>query len=286
MIIFFKVKFACMKKSFIVLILLLIPQVVLAGTISLTTSVSTDMMTEESTITHIELLNSGDESALGVQISLLTENFETDTISVGELRPNKPFEGDFDINLKGDINQGRYPIPVLVDYTDANGYPFSSVSPAFLVYKTPTTSKISGLISEVSLSGKESKKLTLSVRNLDDTEHDVDVKLILPREINVLDGEKTVSVGSKQEKSLDFEVSSLSAISGSTYAILASMEYDDDLHYTSFANGIIRINGESKTQESEHTSTLAYIVLFISIVFILVYAYPKYIKRGEKIEKK
>ena len=81
--------------------------------------------------------------------------------------------------------------------------------------------------------------------------------------------------------------SSLSVISGSTYAVLASIEYEDDMHYTSFANGIIRINGETASkQESEGISTLAYVILFISIIFILIYAYQKYIKRGKKIEKR
>lgn len=276
-----------MKKLFIILVLLLIPHIVSAGSISLTTSVSTDIMTEKITDMHVKLLNSGDESAYDVQISLLSEKFRKDKIFVGELKPNEPFEGDFNITLMGEINPGKYPIPVLVDYADANGYPFSSVSPAFIVYKTPTTARISGLIPEISLSGKESKKLTLSIKNLDDVEHDLDVKLILPREIKVVDDKKTTSIDSKQEKSLDFEVSSLSAISGSTYAIIALIEYDDNnSHYTSFANGIIKIDGGSETKKPEMTSTLAYVVLFISIIIVLIYAYPKYIKRGKKVEKK
>ena len=277
-----------MKGLMILLILLLIPYPVLAGVISLTTTISTDIMTEDATKIHVKLLNSGDEPAHNVQLSLLTESFNANPILVGELNPNEPFEGDFKVTLTEKILPGSYPIVVLTDYADANGYPFSSVSPSSIVYKTQTVSKVSGLIQEVSLAGKESKKVTLSIRNLDDVEHDVDVKLMLPRGIKVVDGENKISVGSKQEKSLDFEVSSLSAISGSTYAVVASIEYEDELHYSSFVNGIIRIDGGAKqeTQKSEGTSTLAYVVLFISIIFVLIYAYPKYIKRGKKIEKK
>jgi len=242
-------------------------------------------MTEDVTKIHVKLLNSGDEAAHNVKLSLLATGFSANPIFVGKLNPNDPFEEDFDVTLTEEILPGNYPVVILTDYADANMYPFSSVFSSSIVYKTPTVSRISGIMREVSLTGKESKKLTLSIRNLDDKEHDVDVKLILPREIKAVDGEKTISIGSKQEKSLDFEVSSLSAISGSTYAILASMEYEDEFHYSSFANGIIRIDGGATPKESEGTSTLAYIVLFILMIFVSIYAYPKYIKRGKKVEK-
>ena len=277
-----------MKKLTVLFIFLLILCPVSAGVISLRTTVTSDILTKDKTVVKVEILNLGDESAYDVQISLVTEDFTTDKINIKELKPNEPFEGILNVTLKKTIIEGKYPVVVLVGYADANGYPFSSVSPTFIVYKTPSTSKVSGLIPEISLTGKESKKLTLSMRNLDDEEHDLNVKLILPREIKVVDDEKKFSIGPKDEESLDFEVSSLSAISGSTYAILASMEYEDeDLHYTSFANGIIRIDGgTTPKQEPEETSTLAYIVLFISIVFVLIYAYPKYIRRGKKLEWK
>jgi hypothetical protein len=254
----------------------------------LTTTVSSDIITGKTGSIYIKLTNSGNEAAYDVRISLLTNILETETILVGRLNTNEPVEKEFKIIIDKTISPGKYPVVVLVDYADANSYPFSSVSPVFIIYKNQTTAKISGLIPEIGLSGKESKKLTLSLRNLDDKDHDVDVKLILPREIKAVDSEKKISVGSKQEKSLDFEVSSLSAISGSTYAVLASIEYEENsLYYSSFANGVIKIDGgsEPKTQETEKTSTLAYVVLFISICFVLIYAYQKYIKRGKKVEK-
>jgi len=276
------------KKLTVLLILLLTLHPVSAGVISLRTTVRTDVLTESSTKVNMELENLGDESAYDIRVSLITDTFKTDESSISELIPNEPLKIVLNATLTETIAKGKYPAFVLVDYTDANGYPFSSVSPTFIVYETQTASKVSGLIHEISLTSKESKKLTLSIRNLDDNEHDVDVKLILPREIKVDDREKTIKVGPKQEKSSEFEVSSLSAIPGSTYAVVASLEYEDkDLHYSSVANGIIRIDGGTvKKQVSEETSTLAYIVLFISIIFVLIYAYQKYIKRGKKFEWK
>ncbi len=48
-----------MKKLLIILVLLLIPFPVLAGTISLTTSVSSDIITGNTGSVHVKLLNSG-----------------------------------------------------------------------------------------------------------------------------------------------------------------------------------------------------------------------------------
>ncbi len=237
-----------MKKIILVFMFLLIPQPVLAGVISLTTTISTDIMTENVTRVSVKLLNSGDESAHNVQISLLTENFQSDPIFVGDLSPNNPFEGDSTLSLIREISPGNYPLVVLVDYADANGYPFSSVSPTSIVYETPTVSKVSGVMGELSLTGKETKTLKLTLRNLDDFSHDVNVKLVLPRELKVSDGEKTISLQPKEENELGFEVSSFSALSGSSYVILAPIEYDyENLHYSSITRGMINIGEDGST---------------------------------------
>lgn len=254
------------KIHIIVLILLLIPHLVLAGVISLTTTVSTDIMTEDNTEMHVRLLNSGDEPAYDVQTSLITENFESKPLFVGKLNLNEPFEGNINLTLKESIKPGKYPVPVLVDYADANGYPFSSVSPSFIVYKTQTTSRISGNIPELSLTGKEKKELILYIQNLDDVEHDVNVELILPRELKVVDNKRSILIDSKEEKKLSFEVSSLSALPGSSYVVLASLEYEDDLHYSSFVNGAIKITEEKPFNVPIWFLVLSFIVL--SLIFI------------------
>jgi len=231
-----------MKKIILISIFLLIPQVVLAGVISLTTTVTTDIMTENATSVRVRLLNSGDESAHNVQVSLITDNFQSNPIFVGDLSPDNPFEGEFTLGLTKEILLGTYPLIVLVDYADANGYPFSSVSPTSIVYKTPTVSRVSGVMQELSLTGKETKTLTLTIRNLDDLSHDVDVKLILPRELKVTGDEKVISIQPKEEEELCFQVSSFSALPGSSYVVLASIEYDhDNSHYSSITRGMINI---------------------------------------------
>ncbi len=236
-------------------------------------------MTENTTRVRVKLLNSGDESAHNVQISLITENFQSDPIFVGDLSPNSPFEGDFTLDLTKEILPGIYPLVVLVDYADANGYPFSSVSPTSLIYKTPTVSKVSGVMEELSLTGKETKTLKLTLRNLDDFSHDVNVKLILPRELKVTDGEKRVSIQPKEEEELGFEVSSFSALPGSSYVVLASIEYDyDNSHFSSIARGMINIG---KGDSSPLPNWLPIAGIIILVVIFIFYQF-----KGKKNEKK
>lgn len=275
------------KKLIFLIVFMLMLHTVSAGVISLRTTVRADPLVKNKTEIKIELENLGDESAYNLQMSLVNDAFKTDSANIRELIPNNPINIVLNATLTKPIKEGKYPAFILIDYSDANDYPFSSVSPTYIIYKTQTTSMISGLINEISLTGKETKKLSLSIKNLDDKDHEVDVNLILPKEIKPNNKEKTINIGANQEKTLEFEVSSSSALSGSSYAVTASMEYEDkNLHYSSIVNGIIKIDGETaKKQEFETTNILSYLVLLISVGIILIYIYPKYLKRGKKIEK-
>ncbi|MDI6826250.1 MAG: hypothetical protein QMD36_03590 [Candidatus Aenigmarchaeota archaeon] len=259
------------KKLIILFTLLLTSHLVSARVISLTTTITADIMSENTARLHVKLLNSGDEAAHNVQISSLTEDFKTDLIYAGILEPNVPFEGDLNISRTKEINPGSYPIVVLTDYADNNGYPFSSISPAYLTYKTHTVTKVSGIIPELTLAGKESKKLVLTVRNLDNIPHDVKVKLFLPRELKTVDEERSLSIGSKEEKTLNFDVSSFSALSGSSYVVLASLEYEQDgLHYSSFAQSIINITEKKSPSIPFWLPILTFFVLLIIFVYYFI----------------
>jgi len=270
-----------MKKLVTLFLLLVIPVAVFAGSITLTTTTIVDVLIDDSTMGHIKLVNSGDESALDVRASfLLPEGLESESITVGELASNKPFEDSSEITRTSELLPGKYPAVVIVDYTDVNGYPFSTVAPGSVAYQSQTSSLVSGIISGVTLYGKTSEKLKLTVRNLDDVEHDVAVKLFLPRELKSADVERTLSIDSKEEEEITFDVSSLSALPESSYFVLASLVYEHDgKSYTSFGTGIIGVG--TKTG-GEGSGGIGYILLFLFIIIILQYFFRGNIKwRGK-----
>ena len=137
-------------KIALLIFLLLIP-IALAGTISLTTIISADLVIDDGNI-QVMLSNSGNEAAYSVQLSVLSDDFSSEPIYVGILKPEVPFNANLTISPE-ELSEGNYPVVVLVEYADANGYPFSSVSPITVNYKTPCVSMVSGMFSDVSLSG-------------------------------------------------------------------------------------------------------------------------------------
>jgi uncharacterized membrane protein len=233
-------------------------------------------MTKDETKIDVSILNSGNEPANNVQITpLLSSVFSTEPVSFEKLTPNEPKEAEFKVKLNKEAMPGNYPVAILTDYADVNGYPFSSVSPSFIVYKTRTTSKVSGVISDVSLTDKNNKKLVLTLRNLDDTSHNIKIKMFIPRELKISEDEKEITIGSKDEKELNFEISSLSALAGSSYLVLASIDYEDSvLHYSTFARGIVKI----ELGKSFEFPLWLPIVSFIVLLIIFFY----YFKRGKK----
>lgn len=274
-----------MKKTPIIIALFLIPSLVSAGVISLTTTVSTDIMNTSTGQIQIMIVNSGDEAAHDVQLSLISEDFDSDPVYVGILQPNSPFEGTMNITLNKGIFSGNYPLVLLTEYTDANGYPFSSVSPVTLTYKTRSVSMLSGIFSDISLLGKNPKNLPLTIRNVDDVPHYVKVKLFLSRELKVDESEKRLTIESKGEEELNFRVSNLGGLEGSSYVVLASVEYDEDFHYSSFGRGMIRIGSEkNKGHVFSNAKLVGYVILLLSVFIILLYLRSKieFKKKGEK----
>lgn len=274
-----------MKRLVISLIVffLFLCNIAFASFISLTTSIS-GIIIENSTQTSVKIINSGDETAYSLQISLiLPEGFEADKISIGSLTPNSSFEGIFNITRKKDLIPGKYPAIVLTEYADANGYPFSAISPTSIIYKVNTLSKVFGSISELTLTGKESKKLLLTLKNLDEVKHEVKVRLFLPRELKALEKEKVVILKEGEERQVEFEVSNFAALKESSYVVLASIEYEDNLHYSSIVTGLVKIK-----EEREFFPSYKYLIplIFLLIIISIYYKIRKKIAEEEKQLKK
>ena len=266
------------------------PQLVLASYISLTTTITTELITDDSSKIEVSILNSGDESAFSVQISpLLSSDFqvEPNLYDLGTLDPNEPEKINFDVTLSDGILPGSYPLVVLVDYADANGYPFSSVSPSSIIYKTQTLSKVTGVMEKLDLSKERTQTLTLTIRNLDQVQHNVDVKIYLPRELKIDKEESTVSIGPKEEKNINFEVSSFSALPGSSYIVLATLDYDDsNSHYSYTARNIINIVKEKPLEFPIWLPILSFIVLLIIFAYYLIRGKNEGISRNSNNERR
>ncbi len=232
-------------KSLIVffLIPLLSVDIGSATFISINTDITDMQIDGDSGSSSLSVRNLGDEAAFDVGLSfMLPPRFDGEDIFVGRLNPEEGVEKEFFLSIEGDLLEGVYPAALVVSYKDANSYPFSAISPFKIIQGGRTTSNVIGVFEEVTLTGDKKEKLTLSIKNPDRSGHNLHVNLYLPIELNAEESQKEVFISPSSEGKVDFEVSSFSALPGSTYAVFASIAHEEaELAYSTFARGTIKI---------------------------------------------
>lgn len=236
-----------MKKFTILLPVILCAVLLAAQTaasyITISATVSSDIISGDFGQVYVELEQGGDEPAYQVEvIPFFSDYFQVEgELKSERLDPGGRLGGPFDVSLKKSLLHGNYPFLSLVIYHDANMYPFSVVSPHTITYVNGRSSEIFGSMETVDIQEEGSGNIALKIRNMGSESRDVKVLLYLPRELKSETGERTISVGPKEEKEIKYRIESFGALPGSSYSILASLEYDAGSHYTSFANGMVSI---------------------------------------------
>ncbi len=237
------------KRILTLALILILTGVSSARYISLSTSATTERIIRgNSTSMGVRILNSGDEAAYNVRISLLLpEGFSANELEPGRMEPDEFYEGNFTVDVPGNVTPGTYPVAILTDYGDANLYPFSSVTQSFINIGEMTPSDISGTLSKIRIDPEGSAVTTLRLRNHGDKKHTLKVRLFLPREIETDPGYREIELGPRESGEIKFRISSFGALAGSTYIIFASMEYEvQNLHHTSTTTGIVEIINEDE----------------------------------------
>jgi len=257
------------KKIFFVAVLFFV-SVASASFIRMTADIQVEpIVSGSSTKVNVSLVNSGDEPAHDTQLSLiLPDGFSTDSAYAGVMYPNAPYENVFGVNISGGLLPGRYPLVLKIHYSDANAYPFSVVSPSFIMYEQATPVMVRGSMPELQLGVSEEKQLKLSLSNMDSKPHNLKVRLITSDEIVSDPHEKEVQINANGQTDLMFNVKPFGALPDSTYVVFATIEYDDSLHYSSIATGVVKVVRE---ESGLNLSWLPVAVLLILIGLFIYY---------------
>lgn len=251
-----------------------------ASYIEINTRIESDLIQDNSTNITVFLNQTGDEAAYSVEISpAISERFlVSDSIKKDVLNPGDKLQANFKVLTNGTILPGVYPVVILTTYHDANNYPFSVISDHEIKYKEEYESNIYGVMPQLYITEETSGELTLKIRNYDVRSHDVKITLYLPRELKCVKKEMIVPVDGIEEQNVKFEIEGFGALKGSTYAVFASLEYEDEYHhYTSFTKTNIKI---IETQDEEKNYNILYIMIAVFVILILVYIYLS--KKGRK----
>jgi hypothetical protein len=243
-------------------------------TLAQTLSMERIVLENETTI-NLSLNNQGDEAAYDVQLSVdLPEGMQALPAYFGKMDPNTPQNAVFNITISPSLKSGGYSLAILTEYKDANGYPFSSVSPYSIYLKQPVTSQVAGTIQEQTLGTKGTAKGTIDLRNLDDAEKTVSVKLYGPKELIINPSQKTIILPAKSQQKTEIEISSFGALSGSNYVVFAALDYEDaGIHHSSTATGMVKV---VEQQESfSFSGWLPYAVIAVLIILVIAYQFKK-----------
>jgi uncharacterized membrane protein len=203
---------------------------------------SPDVIQGQSAEIRLNLINKGDEAASNVQLALiLPEGFTSNNIFYSEIQPNIPLDNKFTVTIPDQAQPGTYSVGILTTYADANQYQFSSVNSMTLIYKNPAMNMVSGNMNNIELR-QNSETTNLTLRNRNEKSHALKIKLVLPNELKADNTIIETDIDSNGQKTIPVTISSVGALPGSTYPIIAVITYiEDNQHYSSIARGVVFI---------------------------------------------
>jgi hypothetical protein len=234
-----------------------------AGTIRIqtTTSVSVagDVLKVEVTTT-----NKGDVPAHNVQAHLMLSGHTQSSQVMGLLKQNEPETFVFEKILPV-LHKGRYPLTVLVDFHDANRYPFSAVSCATFYVKEDVNPNLACVGDDISI--QDSGELRFTIKNPGSATRSIRATLVLPKELSSPKTSTDFQIGTKQEEVVTFRINNFSALLGASYPVFCYFEYDsEETHYTALAEALVTIQeGENWFQRTK----LIWVIAAISLGAII-----------------
>ena len=228
--------------------------------------------------TTIKVTNLGDEAAYNVQLSLDINNKKITSNAKRQLGVGESFEWTAPLGFKSK-NPGKYPIILTTNYEDANSYPFSAISVSTFDYKEAAVSDIAAAMSNTQLSDKG--VLGLKIKNTGESAKDATIRLIIPKELTADKDKVSIKIPPKSEMAIEFEIEKFSALAGSSYAVFAVIEYDEDgRHYTSMANGIVKVF------EKKNIFTNQNLLITLLTILTIVFIYFQFKKKSSKEDGK
>jgi hypothetical protein len=139
------------------------------------------------------------------------------------------------------------------------------------------------------VSDDETKDLKLKIINIDPAPHSYVVKLHTPNEISVEPAEQRIDIAASSEQEVNFKVKSFGALPDSSYAVTATIEYEDmstgvNLHRTFLASSIVSI--VKKPSAGEFIPTWIPIALLVLLIGAFAYLQLRRRMRKTKGKKK
>lgn len=214
---------------------------------------------------RVTATNKGTGPAHNVQVHLLLLTERRHGPVKGQLDPGGTDTVLFKRTLAG-IKKGRYPLTVLVDFHDANQYPFSAVSCTTFYFKEDANPDLLCLGGNITV--ETGGDLQFTAKNLGFEPRKVRATLVLPKELSTPGPQIALQIDPRSEKGVVFEITNFSALSGASYPVFCYFEYDsEETHYTAVARALVKIvKGENWFRRTKPFWLGAAIILGVILV--------------------
>jgi hypothetical protein len=228
-----------MKITFALAIAWLAASEAFAGTISINVTHRAELSGGELQAV-VSISNEGDETAHAVTPVLRFRGAETRGATQAKLPPKQPVEASLAVPAAA-LADGHWSYEIVVEYADANLYPFQALSVGMLAVGSPPGPKVAvpALASPVLATTAE---LPVHVKNLSETERRVTVKVLAPEAIEQKHASEEVVLGPWAELEIPVELTNRTALPGSRYPLFVTVEYEDGpVHQTLVAQTSVEI---------------------------------------------
>jgi hypothetical protein len=126
--------------------------------------------------------------------------------------------------------------------------------------------RVIGEISPITIT--DSGTLKVSVKNLEETDKVIDLRIVLPKDISSPTVKKELSLKGSSREVVDFKLKNLAALPGSNYRIYAILEYEDDkYHYANTIGANIKVE-EDKGILATYKLPLIAILIILAVVVV------------------
>jgi hypothetical protein len=215
------------------------PSVALAGTISLSTEVTTTVKPSALAVT-VKVTNSGDEAAQTVVPTFRFAGKDTRLPGRASLPPGQTLDASVELPFVQPM-PGQWPLVITVDYADNNGYPFQALqvslvsSPGAL----PALMAIVGMDAEpVDTAGR----IRVLLKSLSEATQSVRPQVYLPRGLELAAPVEPLSLSPWAEAELSARIVNRAALAGSRYPVFLTLEYDDAAgHHAAIGHHVLEI---------------------------------------------
>jgi hypothetical protein len=254
----------CLFALAVLLLIFAPPSAAAAGKLTIITN-TTAKAEGEMLQVSVEILNKGDVAAHSVQANLQVLGEQLCSKVRPLLGVNETETVQFEKHLAG-VNKGRYPLTVLVDFHDANDYPFSAVSGMTFPYGGDVNPDLLCLADNLTLRRKG--ELRVLLKNLGFAARNLLATLVLPKELSTPRARMPLHLDARSDGELFFKISNFSARSEARYPVFCFLEYDEGAtHYTGVARAVVSI---AKTENWFHRTRQLWIGVAILLGVALV----------------